>query len=102
MGKSQKTRYIALMAILLFLFILGTANFAMHKAVMESGHPAIQGSRAAFNKATGGWGGYILEYFILVVAMNFAYQGFAFATGAYIGYTMLNAGAAWMLLSGKF
>ncbi len=89
------------MAVLFFLFVLGTGNFAMHKAVMESGHPAIQGSRAAFDKATGGWGGYVLEYVILVAAMSFAHQGFAFAVGAYIGYTTLNVGAAWVLLSGR-
>lgn len=89
------------MAVLFFLFVLGTGNFAMHKAVMESGHPAIQSTRAAFDRATKGWGGYVLEYFILLAAMNFAYQGFAIAVGAYIGYTALNAGAAWVLLSGK-
>lgn len=94
-------RYIAMMALLFFLFVLGTGNFAMHKAVMESGHPAIQGTRAAFDKATGGWGGYALEYIILVAAMSFANQGFFIAVGAYIGYTSLNAGAAWILLNGR-
>lgn len=80
------------------LFFLGIANFAMHKAVIESGHPAIQSTRAAFEKVTGGWGGYILEYTILLAAMSFANVGYMAALGAYIGYTALNGVAAWILL----
>ncbi|MEO1046354.1 MAG: hypothetical protein AAFX04_13005 [Pseudomonadota bacterium] len=89
------------MIAVIILFFLGIANFAMHKAVMESGHPAIQSTRMAFERATGGWGGYLLEYTVLLAAMSFANQGFIIAVGAYLGYTGLNAMAAWILLKDR-
>lgn len=97
---ASQSAYLPCMIPIIFMFALGIANFAMHKAVMESGHPAIQSTRVAFEKATGGWGGYVLEYTILLAAMSFVHIGYMAALGAYIGYTALNAVAAWILLKG--
>ncbi|WOE75275.1 hypothetical protein [Alterisphingorhabdus coralli] len=101
LGKDQFSAYLTLMLPIILMFFLGIANFAMHKAVMESGHPAIQSTRVAFDRATGGWGGYALEYTILLAAMSFVNVGYMAALGAYLGYTCLNGVAAWILLKGR-
>jgi hypothetical protein len=58
---------------LIAAFLLGIANFAMHKAVVEFG--------------------------ILLGAMLFAYSGSTLVLGLYAAYTAFNAIAAWLLLS---
>lgn len=68
---------------------------------MESGHPMVQQLRSGLGTSFGGWGGYMLEFAILLAAMSFASAGSMIAMGVYAGYTSFNAIAAWMLLSGR-
>ena len=35
---------------LIACFVLGVANFAMHKAVMESGHPFVEDTKLYFGR----------------------------------------------------
>jgi hypothetical protein len=61
---------------LIVAFLLGIANFAMHKAVVESGHPFVEDTKLYFGKHFGRNGSYFLEFGILLGAMLFAYSGF--------------------------
>ena len=55
-------------------FLLGIANFAMHKAVIESGHPFVKDSKLYFGRHFGKHGSYVLEFVILVGALVFCYR----------------------------
>lgn len=82
-------------------FLLGIANFAMHKAVIESGHPFVNDSKLYFGRHFGKHGSYILEFVILVGALVFATVGSWIALIVYGFYTSLNIMATWLLLSGR-
>lgn len=83
------------------IFLCGVANFAMHKAMLESKHPIIAEARTSFNKMLGPYGSYILEFFMLVSAMIFASMGLLTAVIFYSVYTLANGAAAWVLFSNK-
>jgi hypothetical protein len=51
--------------ILLLCFFLGIANFAMHRAVLESRHPFVEDSKLYFGRHIGRHGSYVLEFLIL-------------------------------------
>lgn len=73
----------------------------MHKAVLESGHPFIEDTKLYFGKHFGQNSSYALEFFILAGAMLFASSGPVLIVFLYGGYSLLNAIAAYLLLSGK-
>jgi hypothetical protein len=86
---------------MLACFFLGIGNFAMHKAVVESGHPFVEDTKYYFGRHFGRHGSYILEFAILAGAMLIAYDSGLWIMVTYFIYTALNAVAAWMLLSGR-
>ena len=82
---------------ILVLFLLGIANFALCKAVLESGHPLL-GSHGAM-RLFGGRIGLAIEFVILLGSMIMVASG---ATGwgyGYALYSLANAAAAWLVLS---
>lgn len=86
--------------ILIVLFLLGTANFAMHKAVLESGHPMIERigwmrPRAGFPISLG------LEFAILLSTLLFVANGWTGLALVYALYSALNALSAWAILTGR-
>ena len=83
------------------IFFAGIANFAMHRAALESGHPLIEQSRDRFRKYLGPHSNYIIEYLFLVSAMLFAAEGSVMALSFYILYTLMNISSAWFLLKEK-
>jgi hypothetical protein len=85
--------------ILLLCFFLGIANFAMHRAVLESRHPFVEDSKLYFGRHIGRHGSYVLEFLILAGAMVFAGSGSILIAAFYGVYTAFNAVAAWLLLS---
>jgi hypothetical protein len=87
--------------ILLFCFFLGIANFALHRAVLESRHPFVEDSKLYFGRHIGRHGSYVLEFLILAGAMIFAASGSILIAAFYGIYSAFNAVAAWMLLSRK-
>lgn len=88
------------MMAIIVLFLLGVANFAMHKAVLESGHPLL-GHGAWFLHLLGGRFSLAVEFLMLLGAMLMVDAGaFGWAWG-YALYSLLNATAAWMILSGR-
>ena len=88
------------MPAVLALFVLGIANFAMHKAVLESGHPLV-GQMPRFVHKLGGRITLAAEFVLLLGAMLLVAAGFAGWGWGYFAYTLLNALAAWFILGGR-
>lgn len=80
------------------LFFLGIANFAMRKAVLESGHPLL-GQVAWFYHMLGGRFSLIVEFLMLLGAMLMAQSGAEGWAWGYAIYSGLNAVSAWLILT---
>ena len=80
---------------------MGVANFAMHKAVAESGHPFVEDTKRYFGQYFGQYSSYGIEFAMLTGAMLFAYEGSLIIAFIYWAYTGMNALATWLLLSGR-
>jgi len=83
--------------LLVAIFVFGVGNFALHRAVLESGHPLLgrlsdmpHGLRLLL---------LALEFAVLVAALLLVYRGQAGWGWAYAFYTMANALSAWLILS---
>ncbi|MCX7865361.1 MAG: hypothetical protein N2423_10075 [Novosphingobium sp.] len=82
------------------VFLLGIGNFAIHKAVLESGHPLLARLPWLFY-LLGGHFSLLVEFFVLLGAMLMAGAGSVAWVWAYVGYSILNAISAWLMLSGR-
>ena len=82
------------------MFFLGVGNFALHQAVLESGHPLV-GQMPGFVQLLGGRLTLVAEYLVLVAAMLLAAHGWQGLVLAYGCYSVLNAFSAWLILSGR-
>ncbi len=80
---------------------MGIANFAMHKAVAESGHPFVEDTKRYFGRHFEQYGSYAIELVMLTGAMLFAYEGSLIIAFIYWVYTGMNTLATWLLLSGR-
>jgi len=87
--------------VLVFCFFMGIANFAMHRAVAESGHPFVEDTKRYFGTYFGRYSSYAIELFMLTGAMLFAYEGSLIIAFVYWAYTGMNGIATWLLLSGR-
>jgi hypothetical protein len=88
--------------LLIICFLMGIANFAMHKAVAESGHPFVEDTKRLFGRHFfGPYGSYAIELALLIAAMWFAHEGWPLLALFYWAYTGMNAIATWLLLSGR-
>ena len=85
---------------ILFLFLFGIANFALHKAVMESHHPLLL-QMPWFFEAMGGRLSLMLEFIMLAGAMLLAADGNAAWAWGYAAYSLVNGASAWLILSGR-
>ena len=86
--------------VLAILFLLGIANFAMHKAVLESGHPLL-GQVDWFIHLLGGRFSLLVEFCMLLGCMLMAGQGEAAWAWGYGVYSLAQAASAWAILSGR-
>jgi hypothetical protein len=78
---------------ILFTFLLGIGNFALHKAVLESRHRVV---------AEMPWLGkpsLALEFALLLVTLLLVANGRPAWGWAYLGYSAFNGLAAWLILS---
>lgn len=87
------------MAIFL-LFILGIANFAMLKAVQESGHPLL-GRMPWFFHMLGGRFSLAVEFLMLLAAMLMVGNGSTAWAWVYGAYTLLQGISAWLILTDR-
>jgi hypothetical protein len=83
---------------LVLIFVLGVGNFALHGAVLGSGHPML-GRSPWFMHLLGGRITMATEFLLLLAAMLLAAEGWSWVTWAYLGYSTLNAFAAWLILT---
>jgi hypothetical protein len=82
------------------IFLLGIGNFAMHKAVLESGHRLL-GRMPWFVHMLGGRVTLVTEFLVLLAALLLAYQGWPSLAWAYAAYSVLNAISAWLILTDR-
>lgn len=87
--------------LLIFCFLMGVANFAMHKAVAESGHPFVEDTKRYFGRHFSPYGSYGIELVLLIGAMWFAQQDSMVVALVYMAYTGMNGIATWLLMSGR-
>ncbi len=84
--------------VLIAAFLLGIGNFALHKAVLESRHPML-GQMPWYIHMMGGRFSLLVEWLMLLGAMLLIANGYPGWGWAYLGYSALNAIAAWLILS---
>ncbi|WP_332872405.1 hypothetical protein [Allopontixanthobacter confluentis] len=84
--------------VLIVIFMLGIGNFALHRAVLESRHPLL-GQMPWFVHMLGGRVTMVTEFVVLLASMLLAANGWPSLVWAYLGYTALNAVAAWLILT---
>lgn len=89
------------MIAIVICFLLGIANFAMHSAVLHSGHEFVEDTKLYFGRHFGKSASYGIEFAILLSALLFSFWGSALAVIFYALYSLLNLLAAWLLLSGR-
>ena len=85
---------------LAILFLLGIANFAVHKAVLESGHRLL-GALPAALRAKGGRLSLLFEFVVLLGSMLLTASGWLAAAWCYGFYSALNVITGWLLLSDR-
>lgn len=85
---------------LVVVFILGVANFALHKAVLSSGHPLLQ-DPAWRMLPRDGRVSLALEFIFLVAALLIASRGYQIGMWLYVIYSGFNAVAGYLLLTRK-
>lgn len=83
---------------LILIFLLGVANFALHKAVIESRHPLL-GQIPLYGHATGGRVALGVEFAVLLAAMLLVWSGNGGWAWFYVAYSVLNGVAAWLILT---
>lgn len=83
---------------LALLFLLGIANFALHKAVLESGHPLLRDAPAVM-RLMGGRFSLLVEFAVLLSSMVMVSRGASGWGWGYGFYSAANAGSAWLILS---
>jgi hypothetical protein len=85
--RHSKQMFVALVAI----FCAGIANFAMHRAFMESEDPLVQAIVGPFVRRAGPWTSYAFEFILLLGAMMLATRNWFAGLLLYGLYTMFNA-----------
>ncbi|MEO0032618.1 MAG: hypothetical protein RIS94_2376 [Pseudomonadota bacterium] len=83
---------------ILFTFLLGIGNFALHRAVMESGHPLI-GQLPWFYHAMSRRLSLVVEYLMLLAGLLLAAEDIVWGPIGYLLYSLLNALSGWLILT---
>ena len=85
---------------LIIIFLLGVGNFALHRAVLESGSPVVE-QMPKFVHRLGRRLTLVAEFLVLLVALLLAANGWQGLAWGYLAYSVLNGIAAWVILSGR-
>lgn len=85
---------------LIVVFLLGIVNFALHSAVLRSGHELL-GQMPDFVRALGGRLTLFAEFLVLLAAMLLVANGWEGLVWVYAGYSGLNMASAWLILTGR-
>ena len=84
---------------LALVLLLGVANFTLYRAVTENVHPLL--GQAPWLRPLGGKFSLTLEFVLLLGAALLTSEGAVLWAWLYLGYTLTNAGSAWLILSGR-
>lgn len=82
----------------LIIFVLGVGNFAMHRAVLASGHRML-GQMPRYIHMLGGRASLAAEFLLLLAALLLASYASPLWAWGYLGYTLLNGLGAWLILT---
>ena len=82
------------------IFLLGIGNFALHSAVLDSGHRLI-GQMPGFIRSLGGRLTLVAEFLVLLAAMLLSANGWEGIAWAYVVYSLLNGLSAWLILTNR-
>ena len=85
---------------MILLFMLGIVNFAMHKAVLESGHPLL-GRTPWFVHLLAGRFSLLVEFLMLLGSMLMVTEGAIGWAWGYAFYSAANGVAAWLILTNR-
>lgn len=85
---------------ILIIFLLGVGNFALHRAVLESGHPLL-GQIPWLTGAHESRASFAIEFVLLTAALVFASEGSFGGPVAYVVYSVLNSFSAWLILTDR-
>ena len=85
---------------ILIIFLLGVGNFALHTAIMESGHPLL-GQMPWFYHALSRRLSLVVEFLMLLAGLLLAAEGAAWGAIGYLVYSLLNGLSAWLILAGR-
>lgn len=85
---------------LLICFLLGVVNFALHQAVLKSGHPVLAQVGWLF-RSLGGRGSLLTEFALLLGTMLLVASGSPGWAWGYLVYSLGNALTAWLILTRK-
>lgn len=85
---------------ILIIFLLGVGNFALHQAIMDSGHPVLSQLPWLYNAVSRRLA-LLVEFLMLVGGLLLASEGIAWGALGYLAYSLLNAISAWLILSGR-
>lgn len=83
---------------LAIIAVLGIGNFAIHCAVLESGHPLAE-QMPEFLALLGGRLTLVAEFGVLLLALLLTANGWPELVWAYLAYSILNGLAAWLILT---
>ena len=97
LATDERVATLALMAIVI-TFLLGIANFAVHKAVLESRHPLMR-EMPGFVRLLGGKASLAAEFVLLAGALLLTANGHPGWGLAYLGYSVINGLSGWLILS---
>lgn len=101
-GPFRSTTVYAILSCMLWavglIVVLGVVNFAIHRAVIEVGHP-LSDEVPDFLSALGGRLSLIAEFAVLLAALSLAANGWPELAWAYVAYSALNGMAAWLIVT---
>ena len=83
---------------ILITFLCGMANFALHKAVLECGHPLVRQMPWLFGPQ-GGRFSLVVEFMMLLGSMLMVASGSTGWAWGYAVYSLFNGVSAWLILT---
>jgi len=98
MTEPSQQRNVTVAMAILFIFMLGVGNFAMQGAVLDSGHPLLD-QAPWFYHALNRRLALVVEFLMLLAGLLLAAEGQFWAALAYLGYSLMNAVSAWLILT---
>ena len=82
---------------IIVILLCGAGNFAMHRWMLESGHPMVEAATGPVRQSFGRYATYVIEFLILVGALWMVQRYWFGAMMIYCVYTAFNAATIAMI-----